>query len=171
MHCKVLKELADIVTRPLSMIFSESWWSDEVPGDWKKGSVMPIFKGRKSNPGYYLLVSLSSVPGKTMEQILLKAMLRHMEEREAFDMYPHNFLLSKLERYGFDKWTIRWMKSWLQDHTQRIVVRESLSRWISVMSGFPQGSTLGLFNIFTSDIDRIMCNNVMCNNYYKKECY
>ena len=62
------------------MMFEKSRQSGEVPGDWKKAMSHPFFKIRKDNPENCQPVSLTSVLGKIIEQILLEAMLP--EERE-----------------------------------------------------------------------------------------
>jgi len=54
MHPQVLGELADEGAKTLSIIFERSWWSGEVPTNWKRDNITSNFKnGKKEDPGNY----------------------------------------------------------------------------------------------------------------------
>ncbi|KAK4833011.1 LOW QUALITY PROTEIN: hypothetical protein QYF61_027113 [Mycteria americana] len=91
-HPRVLKELAEELTKPLSIIYQQSWLTGEVPADWRLANVTPIYKkGQKEDPGNYRPVSLTSVPGKLMEQIILSAITRHVENNQRIKPSQHGF--------------------------------------------------------------------------------
>ncbi|KAK4807071.1 hypothetical protein QYF61_018412 [Mycteria americana] len=91
-HPRVLKELADVLTKPLSIIYQQSWLTGEVPADWRLANVTPIFKkGRKEDLGNYRPVSLTLVPGKLMEQIILSAITWHVENNQGIKPSQHGF--------------------------------------------------------------------------------
>uniref|UniRef100_A0A8B9DSV2 Reverse transcriptase domain-containing protein n=1 Tax=Anser cygnoides TaxID=8845 RepID=A0A8B9DSV2_ANSCY len=83
MHPRVLRELAEVIAELLYIIFERSWRTGEVPEDWRIASVTPVFKkGKKEDPGNYRPVSLTSVPGKVLEQLVPDAISKQLEEKK-----------------------------------------------------------------------------------------
>ncbi|GAB0204584.1 hypothetical protein GRJ2_002924000 [Grus japonensis] len=83
-HPRVPRELPELVTKPLSIIYQQSWITREVPADWRLANVMLIHKkGQKEDVGNYRPVSLTSVPGKVMEQIILSVIMQHVQDKQA----------------------------------------------------------------------------------------
>ena len=62
---------------------------------------------------------------------------------KAFDTVPHNRLLTKLKHYVIAGNTLSWIREFLTNRTQRVLVEGHGSRLVSVRSGVPQGTVLG----------------------------
>ncbi|GAB0180640.1 mitochondrial enolase superfamily member 1 [Grus japonensis] len=96
MHPRVLRDLTDVIAMPFSIIFERSWKTEEVPEDWRKANVTLVFKkGKKDDPEIYRPVSLSSIPGKVMEQLILGVMNKHVEEKKVIRSGQHGFTKGK----------------------------------------------------------------------------
>ena len=62
-----------------------------MPKDWRKANVTPVFKkGKKEDPGNYRPVSLTSIPGKMMEQLILEVIIKQVEEKEVIRSSHHD---------------------------------------------------------------------------------
>ena len=63
---------------------------------------------------------------------------------KAFDMVNHDLILSKLKyQYSIDGRMLKFFKSYLFNHTQRVVLDNCTSYIVDILSGVLQGSILG----------------------------
>merc|ERR1739842_187527 len=92
LHPRVLRELVNVLARPLTLIFRKSMATGKIPSAWKVAEVKPIFKkGDKSDPGNYRPVSLTSIVCKVFESFLRDALYEHLVKNKLLSKHQFGF--------------------------------------------------------------------------------
>ena len=95
-HPRVLKELAEVLAHPLTLIFKKSVERGQLPRNWLDAVITPIFKkDNKTHPENYRPVSLTSLVCKILERIITIQLLKHVKENELQCLQQHGFVKNK----------------------------------------------------------------------------
>ena len=93
LHPRVLHELANGICTPLSIIFNTSLTISVLPTYWKTANVSAIHKkGNKNQTQNYRPVSLTSVAGKILEQIIRDTVTEHMKDNDLLSDKQFGFI-------------------------------------------------------------------------------
>ena len=96
LHAKILKELSNELSLPLSLIFSKSFSEGELPQDWKDVIITPLHKkGNKEFASNYRLISLTSIGCKFMESMIKDDILAYLVSNKLLTNLQHGFVLGK----------------------------------------------------------------------------
>jgi len=136
-----------------------------------------LYEGQHgSRPGYSCqsqLVTVCQDIGDSMDEGIRRDTII-MDVSNAFDLVPHDRLLTKMAATGLDLRVVVWVKEFLLGSSQRVRVEGKLSEEFRVTSGVSKGSVLGspIFLADDNDVWRNLESNIWlflddCTRFWK----
>ena len=90
-HPWLLIEVADIISARLGVLKSKIQRDGNMPQDWKKANVSPIYK----KAGNYRPISLTSIVCKIMESLIKEAVMHHILSNKLLPPKQYGFISGK----------------------------------------------------------------------------
>ena len=87
-----------------------------------------------------LIITIHDIASKLERDSQVDIIL--LDFAKAFDKVPHHRLLHKLEYYGVNPKTNRWIRSSLENRKQSVILEGTVSKQVPVLSGVPQCTVL-----------------------------
>jgi len=89
---KFLRETSVSIAPALTLIYQASLHQGELPSDWKKAYVTPVYKkGPRTNPSNYRPISLTCICCKLLEHIIYSAISSHANDHNIMCTNQHGF--------------------------------------------------------------------------------
>jgi ribonuclease P/MRP protein subunit RPP40 len=105
---KLLQGTKEEICKPLCILYKQSLSLGQVPLDWKRANITPIWKkGPKTFAGNYRPINLVSIIVKILESLLKDAMIKYLRTHRLLRASQHGFVPGKscltnlLEYYEF----------------------------------------------------------------------
>ena len=93
LHPKLIFELAEILSEPLTILLNSSLRSGKIPNEWKSAIISAVFKkGPRNIAGNYRPISLTCVLCRIMESFLKDAIMTHLLENSLLSTRQHGFI-------------------------------------------------------------------------------
>ena len=95
---RILKELANVLAKPLYLLFRKSIDTGKLPNSWKDAHISSVYKsisGENFLPNNYRPISLTSIVCKCLEKLVRDQITTHMENNDLFTNHQHGFIKTK----------------------------------------------------------------------------
>ena len=93
-HPRLLKECAASLAKPLKILFDKTMSSSQLPDEWKRAEIRPIYKkkGSKLDPSNYRPISLTSVVCKVFEKVIKNRLCSHLIDQDLLSSHQFGFV-------------------------------------------------------------------------------
>ena len=90
---QILKELIAYLSEPIALLLNKTMESGDLPLDWKRANVSPIFKkGSRSCVENYRPISLTSIICKLMEVFVKQVIIQHLTDQNLLSPKQYGFI-------------------------------------------------------------------------------